>query len=150
MTAIDVAVCVIRNGSTFLISQRREDDHFGGFWEFPGGKREDGETLEAAATREAKEEVGLDVAIESYLMKIENPYRHKNITLHFFLCSILRPSGADTRDKVSDTFEPVEAQTLECQAVRWVGAEGLVEHLFPPANAKVIEYLRETFASPSG
>ncbi len=131
---VDVAVCVVRNGRSFLISQRKADDHFGGYWEFPGGKREDGETLEACAVREAKEEVGLDVEIEAFLMTVENPYQDRRINLHFFLCRVIGEPGC-------------EPQLLECQAVQWVEAGGLAEYLFPPANAPVIRYLHEAFAA---
>lgn len=136
---VDVAVCVIRSGRHFLISQRKADDHFGGYWEFPGGKREEGETLELCAVREAKEEVGLDVEIESFVMTVENPYKDRRINLHFFLCRAVATRGA--------AQDHPEAQLLECQAVRWVEAGGLADYLFPPANSPVIRYLHETFAA---
>ena len=85
----ECAVCVIRQGSKFLISQRKANDHFGGYWEFPGGKREEHETLEECAVREAREEVGLDIAVEKFLTKVENPYREKKITL-FHLIALLK------------------------------------------------------------
>ena len=125
---IECAVCVIWNAGKYLITQRKFGDHYGGYWEFPGGKREEGESLEACALREAKEESGLEITIERFLMTVENPYRDKAIRLHFFLC---RSDSADAR--------PLDAQ--DC---RWVHAKELSGYLFPPANEKVIAHLLET------
>lgn len=126
----DCAVCVIRDGRKFLITQRKDDDRFGGFWEFPGGKRETGETLEACALREAREEIGADVRIESFLVKVENPYPDRPLTLHFFLCA----AGGG----------PIAP--IECRAIRWVDVLELGEYLFPPANEPVISLLVERFS----
>ena len=126
----DCAVCVIRDGRKFLIAQRKDDDRFGGYWEFPGGKRETGETLEACALREAREEIGANVRIEAFLAKVENPYPDRALVLHFFLCA----AGEG----------PVEP--IECQAVRWVDVSELGKYLFPPANETIISLLIERFS----
>jgi mutator protein MutT len=127
---IDCAVAVIHNGRQFLITQRKHDDHFGGYWEFPGGKCEEGETLEACAVREAREEVGLDVAVDRFLLTVTNPYKDKALSLHFFLCRPL------------DGREP---RPIEVADWRWVTAGGLRAYLFPPANERLIAHLLETF-----
>ena len=125
---IECAVCVIRYAGKYLIAQRKWDDHYGGYWEFPGGKREEGESLEDCALREAKEETGLGVTIERFLMTVENPYRDKQIRLHFFLCR-----------SETDGAAPLDAQ--DC---RWVEVTELAGYLFPPANERVIAHLLET------
>ena len=130
---IDCAVCVIRDRSRVLIAQRNEDDSFGGFWEFPGGKKENGETLEACAVREALEEVGLRIEVEKRLMTVRNPYRERHINLHFFLCR-----AADVR-----------ARPLECRDCRWVEVRELAKYSFPPANETVIAFLRQNPAPAS-
>jgi len=123
---IDCGVCVIRNDrNEYLIAQRKDDDSFGGYWEFPGGKREEGESLEACAVREAQEEVNLNVQPQRFLMTVKNPYQGSAICLHFFLCHV--QSG--------------EAAPLDCQAIRWVLVNELRDYLFPPANESVIAYL---------
>ncbi|RMF87229.1 MAG: (deoxy)nucleoside triphosphate pyrophosphohydrolase, partial [Nitrospirae bacterium] len=60
-------------------------------WEFPGGKVEVGETLQAAVARECREEVGCAVAVVRPLPPIRYRYPHARVTLHPFLC---RPLGA--------------------------------------------------------
>ena len=56
MKQIDVAIGVVKRDGRILICQRKSEDTFGGLWEFPGGKREPGEELEACLAREMMEE----------------------------------------------------------------------------------------------
>ena len=69
------AVALISAERRVLLQQRRADRQHGGLWEFPGGKREPGEMLEAALLREVTEELGLilDLADLTYLAKAEDP-----------------------------------------------------------------------------
>lgn len=122
----DCGVAVVRNASgRILISRRRDDDSFGGYWEFPGGGLEPGETLEACAIREVLEELGVIVSAERLLRVIENPYPGKALRLTFFLCRHV--SG--------------EPRAIECAEARWVRAKELNEYSFPPANQAVIDEL---------
>jgi 8-oxo-dGTP pyrophosphatase MutT (NUDIX family) len=59
MKQIDAAIAVITRGGRILVCQRHETDTFGGLWEFPGGKRESGETLEQCLARELIEELAV-------------------------------------------------------------------------------------------
>ena len=61
MKRIDVAIAVVVEGGRVLICQRKEKDTFGGFWEFPGGKCEAGESLEQCLVREMREELAIVV-----------------------------------------------------------------------------------------
>src|SRR3954467_13359096 len=56
-----VAVALLDADNRVLLAQRPEGKHLAGYWEFPGGKMEAGETPEAALTRELKEELGIDI-----------------------------------------------------------------------------------------
>jgi len=127
---MDVAVCVIRKGRRFLIAQRTSGDSFGKYWEFPGGKLRDGETPELCASREAKEEIGLDLEVEDLLMTLEDPYPGKSLRLHFLMC---KPVGTEFR-------------AIECQDVRWVDVDHLKDYRFPPANDKIISHLIENYS----
>src|SRR5262245_45725195 len=60
---IEVAAGLVFRGGKVLITQRRPDDHLGGLWEFPGGKREPNETFEQCLHRELKEELGIEVHV---------------------------------------------------------------------------------------
>ncbi len=122
----ECGVAVIRDGAgRVLISRRRDDDSFGGYWEFPGGGLEEGETLEACAVREVLEELGVTVAAERLMRVITNPYPGKELKLTFFLCRHV--AG--------------EPQAIECAEARWVDPRELNRYQFPPANQAVIDEL---------
>ena len=126
---IACGVAVIRRGRDFVVAQRRKNDSFGDYWEFPGGKKNDGETFEECVVREAKEETGVVVKVEQKLMEIRRPYNQKIIWLNFYLCSLV--SG--------------EPKALECQKTQWSDVAELKNFKFPPANEKVIHRLMERF-----
>ena len=58
---IVVSIALINNENEILLSKRPEKKHLSGFWEFPGGKVEEGETPEKALIREVKEELNIDI-----------------------------------------------------------------------------------------
>ena len=126
---IACGVAIIRRGRDFLIAQRKKNDSFGNYWEFPGGKKNDDESFEQCVVREAREEVGLEVRVEQKLMEIRRPYNQKIIWLNFYLCSLV--SG--------------EPCALDCQKTQWVDVTGLKAFKFPPANERVIGRLLERF-----
>ncbi len=130
---IACGVAIIRRDRQFLISQRKKNDSFGNYWEFPGGKKNDGETFEECVVREAMEETGITIKVEQKLMEIRRPYTQKIIWLNFYLCSLV--SG--------------EPQALECQKTQWSDVAELHHFKFPPANEKVIRRLMERFGSNS-
>ncbi len=68
----------------FLIGQRPLDGLLGGLWEFPGGKRENGETLPVALRREIQEELAMTIEVGDFLIQINHAYTHFRITLHAF------------------------------------------------------------------
>ena len=127
MTTISCGVALIRRDNEFLISQRRESDTFGSLWEFPGGKKNPGESFEDCVVREVKEEVGIDVRVDKKFMEMRRPYHERIIWLNFFLC----------------TYVGGEPQAVDCAKVEWVRVEDLKKYAFPPANEKVIQKLKE-------
>lgn len=130
---IACGVAIVRRGREFLIAQRKKNDSFGNYWEFPGGKKNDGETFEQCAAREAMEETGIAVRVEQKLMEIRRPYNQKIIWLNFFLCSYLEGEPA----------------ALDCQKTQWVDVAKLKTFKFPPANDRVIGRLLERFGDQS-
>lgn len=115
--ALHVAVGVVRNGrGEILVARRHESSHQGGLWEFPGGKVEPGETVEAALRRELREELAITVGQASPLIKIAHDYGDKQVLL-----DVLRV----------DTFSG-QPRGLENQPIRWVAADGLPRLDFPP------------------
>ena len=120
---IHVAVAVIRNRENeILVSQRLQHAHQGGLWEFPGGKRETGETLFAALQREIKEELALDVYAAQPLISIAHDYEDRSVLLDVWTVSAY--SG-----------EPV---SCEGQRFKWVSEQELSLLAMPAADIPIV------------
>ena len=124
---VDVGCAVITKEGKVLIAQRKEDDHLGGYWEFPGGKREEGESLEACLIREAEEELGIQILPKLFLQRVAHISPARELRLHFMLCDWI-------------AGEPV---ALDCADFRWVVPQELKNFRFPPADDGVIAELIE-------
>src|SRR5688500_480602 len=122
---VQVAAGLIKKDHRYLITKRPAGVHLAGFWEFPGGKRETGESLEECLLRELKEELGIDITPGSPFHIIRHEYPEKLVELHFFCCTI--QSG--------------EPQALGCEEWRWVAPEGLANYEFPPADRPISDML---------
>jgi len=126
--ALRVAVAVVRNAEgKILIAQRHVHVHQGGLWEFPGGKIEAGENVQAALVRELLEEVGIAIETERPLLEICHDYGDKNVHLDVWLCTYM-----GLLDK---------SQGLEGQAIRWVDPDQLSAYTFPAANQAILKAL---------
>lgn len=85
MKIIDVAAAVIeRPDGSFLLGQRAPDTFYPGYWEFPGGKVEAGETPRQALVRELHEELEIEVLRATPWIVREHVYEHAHVRLHFF------------------------------------------------------------------
>lgn len=81
---VEVAVGVlIREDGRTLLSSRPEGKPYAGYWEFPGGKLEKGETVHQALARELNEELGLAVSYSTPWFVKEHRYPHAHVRLHF-------------------------------------------------------------------
>jgi len=124
----DVAAGVIhRDDGRFLIAQRRPDSMLGGLWEFPGGKREPGESLRACLRREICEELGIDITVGDQIGTIHHGYTHFRITLYAFACRYV--SG--------------EPRAIEVADWAWVTLDDLERYAFPVTDQKIIALLRD-------
>src|SRR5690242_19962457 len=86
MKRVEVAAGLVFRNGLLLITQRRPDDHLGGLWEFPGGKREPEETYEECLRRELREELDIEVAVQELVESISHDYPDKSVHLKFFRC----------------------------------------------------------------
>ncbi len=131
MKRIDAAIAIVTRGGKVLVCQRKDDDTFGGYWEFPGGKQEAGETLEQCLARELMEELNIRARPIIALTPVVHDYPQVMLRLHPFLCE----------------HESGEPELLECQATRWINPIQLRDYRFPPANESLIEQVIEHLAS---
>lgn len=134
----DIAAGIIWRGEQMLIAQRPPHGLLGGLWEFPGGKREPGESLEECVRREVREELCIAVQVGALLATVEHAYTHFRITLHAFHCQYV--SGEPQCHPVGSL--PPGANGGACTAWRWVTAQELERYAFPAANRKIIRMLR--------
>jgi len=106
-TPVDVAVGVLIDADgRFLLTSRPQGKVYAGYWEFPGGKLEAGETVEQALRRELHEELGVDIgAVHPWRIEIVD-YEHARVRLHF--CRVYEWSGA---------FEMREQQAMAWQVL---------------------------------
>ena len=83
-----VTAAVLQRGGKILLAKRPSKGLLGGMWEFPGGKVENGETLESCLAREIQEELGSQIHIGETFGIYRHAYTHFRITLHAFLCEL--------------------------------------------------------------
>jgi 8-oxo-dGTP diphosphatase len=126
MQVIEVAAGLIHRDGRYLIARRKPGTHLAGFWEFPGGKREMGESLTECLQRELFEELSIRIDLPIPYRIIRHNYLGQIIELHFFRCAI-------------EQGEPVP---IGCEEIRWVCPEDLTQFTFPPADYAVIDALR--------
>jgi len=123
---IEVSAALIFRAGRLLITQRHAQAHLGGLWEFPGGKREAGETAEQCLVREIREELGVEIAVGELFEELAHTYPEKSVHLKFFICQL----------------RAGEPQPLDCAAVKWIDRDGLAAHAFPAADARLLAKLR--------
>lgn len=117
-----------------MITKRLANTFYPGYWELPGGKIEPNETPGAAATREAREELGIEVEIDAVLDPIEHTYEHARVRLHTCVGRM-----------VAGSPRPKNIQVAEH---RWCSLDDIPWAEFLPANVRVIAALRRHLGSP--
>ncbi len=127
MKVIEVAAGLIAHEGRYLITRRKAGVHLGGFWEFPGGKREPGETLEECLHRELWEELNVTINVPIPFQTVRHEYPEKTVELHFFCCRI----------------ESGEASARDCAEFRWVYPHEMAAFEFPSADQAIINALQQ-------
>lgn len=126
---VRVGIGLVRRGERFLIRQRPAGTAMAGFWEFPGGKCEAGETPEEATRRECREELGFEVRLKGLRELIRHRYPHAWVEMSYF---------------DGEPFEAGSEPGLE-SGFRWVEVSALPFLVFPEANAAILRALSREF-----
>ena len=92
MKSIEVVAGVLtrtQNGAVEFFATARGYGNYKGFWEFPGGKMEAGETREQALARELREELAVQVEVGDFICTVEHDYPNFHLTMHCLYCSMV-------------------------------------------------------------
>ena len=123
---IAVGIACIHKDGKYLIQSRPEGKSFVGSWEFPGGKREPGESFRECVKREIMEEIGVTVSVRPHFFEIEHQFGPKTLLLRFHRCQI--QAGIP---------EPLENQELQ-----WVHPDQFNDIDFLKTNHEVLKRLK--------
>jgi 8-oxo-dGTP diphosphatase len=124
---LTVVAALIESKGKLLVCQRRRGSNFELMWEFPGGKRKPGETLEQALARELIEELGIVARIGPEIYRLQHQYAKMSepIELIFFAANA----------------EPSVVQNQVFEQIQWRDPHALLELDFLPADRELVEKL---------
>lgn len=124
-----VAVCaaIIIHNEKILLTLRPADKRLGGYWEFPGGKVEAGESTHEALHRELREELDITVVIDELLETVDHCYEWGQVRIAGYLCR----------------FNGGTIKHLEVADHSWVAIEQLADYRILPADQPFIARLKE-------
>lgn len=125
MKTVNVVAAVIRDGDKIFATARGYGE-YRGWWEFPGGKVEPGETPEEALVREIREELASEIAVGEYIDTIEYDYQTFHLSMRCYFCRLL--SG--------------ELKLLEAEDAKWLTKETIDSVNWLPADVSILEKLR--------
>ncbi len=132
MKRIHIVAGIIFNEdkSQLFITKRPDNLHKGGFWEFPGGKVEVGESIEQAMIRELDEEIGIEVTEQTPFEHLEYDYPEKSLKFDFIVVSQFnnKPYGKEGQEGL------------------WVSVADLEKYQFPEANLPIVERVVKEFS----
>lgn len=124
MKTVNVVAAIICNGSKYFATQRGYGE-FKDWWEFPGGKIEPNETPEEALHREIKEELDIEITIDTHLVTVDYDYPKFHLHMYCYLCHV--SSGEPT--------------LIEAESARWLSKEELSSVNWLPADILVVKKL---------
>lgn len=126
MEIIKVCAALIFAGDKILLTSRPEHQDHAGYWEFPGGKIEAGETPAQCLARELKEELNIDVRVFDTVYMLDHEYPDKHVSLRFMRCIIKNKQ---------------EPRPLEQQEYAWVKRDKLNDYSLLAADKALAEFL---------
>lgn len=123
-----VGTGIIVDNGKILIAQRPKGKSLPDYWEFPGGKLEEGETIQECLKRELWEELGTEAEIGEFIMESDYKYEHGEFALQVFWVHL--PKNAELKMNVH-------------QQLKWVTVAELPSYQMPPADIHIVEKLQK-------
>ena len=126
MKQIEVVAAIIRDSEGRIFATQRGYGEWKDWWEFPGGKMEEGETPEEALKREIWEELETRIVVEKFVETVEWDYPQFHLTMHCYLCHV----------------ESGHLQLKEHEAAKWLNKDELESVNWLPADWDLVRNLR--------
>lgn len=124
---LEVVAAVIKSNNKYFCAKRKDEGELAKKWEFPGGKVENGELLEATIQREIKEELKTEIKVLNYLTTVKYEYNTFKIILHAYLCEIVKGN----------------LELTEHLDSKWLSIEEMEKFDFAYADRPIIKKLKE-------
>ena len=125
MKSIEVVAAIIRKEDKILATQRGYGE-WKDWWEFPGGKIEQGETPEEALKREISEELSAEINVDELFSTVDYDYPKFHLTMHCYLC----------------TLQTNAMHLNEHESARWLAKDELDSVKWLPADKSIIDKLK--------
>jgi A/G-specific adenine glycosylase len=130
---LHIVLALIHHAGSYLVAKRGSEQHLGGMWELPGGKREPGEDDRSALAREVREETAGEILSARAILTFSYEYPDRYLTFHVYRCRL---------------FNPGEVRPLAATRLRWVSPQEFVRLAFPPANQAIIQRMQRYHRLP--
>ena len=127
MKQIEVVAAIIHDDQGRIFATQRGYGEWKDWWEFPGGKMEEGEKPEEALKREIWEELETDIVVEQLVDTVEWDYPQFHLTMHCYLCHV----------------ESEHLELKEHEAARWLGRDELESVDWLPADRDLVRKLKK-------
>ena len=114
---INVVAALIRDGKR-VFATARGYGNYKGWWEFPGGKVEPGESPEDALVREIREELDSEISVDGYISTIEHDYPEFHLSMRCYWCSLI---SGDLVLKEAEDAKWLDVETID--SVKWLPAD---------------------------
>ena len=124
MKKLEVVAAIIKENEKYFATQRGYGE-FKGWWEFPGGKIENGESKEEALKREIREELATEIEIDRFITTVQFDYPEIHLMMHCFICHIT--AG--------------QPQLLEAKAAKWLDKNDLASVEWLPADRAILHLI---------